>query len=370
MIGFRGIPHTYSGNEEFIVNLAPRLAARGHAITVYSRSALFPDRAPEWQGVRRVFYPTVEHKSLGQFLHASLATLDAVARAPDLIYVHALPSAPHTILPWLLRRRVVVNVDGMDWARAKWGPVGQAYFRAAARIVVRTATALVNDSQAMRAYYLQQFGRDSTFIPYGADLDPPARPELLAQYDLRPGDYYLIASRLIPENNADLLVDAFVRSASRRQLVIAGSANFTSPWLDRLRSVSDPRVRFLGHIAARDHVVELHRSCYAYLHGHSLGGTNPSLLKALGFGNCVVALDNAFNREVLVDEAGMAYGILFPHDVTTLTRILDELDRDPNCTAEFRARAPERIKRAYNWESVTDKYEELFADVIARGRTT
>ncbi len=364
MIGFRGIPHTYGGGEEQVRHLAPRLAAKGHDITVYCRSGYFRDRAPYWRGVRRIFYPAPEHKSLGQFVHAAFATVDATMRRPDVVYVHTLPSAPYSILPWLVREKIVVNVNGMDWGRDKWGPVGKAYFRAAARISLHTASAIINDSEAMRAYYRERFGRDSYFIAYGAEIQQSEHPEVLAQYGVAPGGYYLIASRLVPENNADLIIQAFTASRSTRQLLIAGGANFKSPWVEAVRRTADPRVRFLGHIPDSEHVRELHCNCYAYIHGHSLGGTNPALLKALGYGNCIIALDNPFNREVLVSPSGTEYGILFPKDAAALTRTLDAIDSDETRAACLRAIAPNRIREAYTWDFIADEYERAFRDVV------
>jgi glycosyltransferase involved in cell wall biosynthesis len=365
MIGSRGIPHTYSGNEEFFRNIAPRLAARGHEVIVYCRRGHFPDRAPTWQGVRRVFYPAPEHKSAGQFVHALFAAIDASVRRPDIVYIHTLPSAPHSIIPWLTRNRVVVNVDGMDWARGKWGPVGKAYLRSAARIALRTAAAVVTDAEAMRAYYREHFGRDVYFIPYGADIESSTHPEVLGQYGLTPRDYYLIASRLVPENNPDLIVEAFTRTDSRRKLVVAGGANYRSPWVERLRATADPRVIFLDHIGNRDHIKELHCNCYAYVHGHSLGGTNPSLLKALGCGNCVLALDTPFNREVLTGRDGTVYGMFFPRSVDGAAAVLAAIDRDGTLAAHYRRLAPDRIREAYTHEHITDEYERLFTCVVA-----
>ncbi len=236
------------------------------------------------------------------------------------------------------------------------------------RMVLRTATAIVNDSQAMREYYLRQFNRDSYFIAYGAEIHVSTRPDVLTAYGVRPGEYYLIASRLIPENNADLIISAFTKTASRRQLVVAGAANYRDAWVDAVRATSDPRVHFLGHVPDPDHMLELHANCYAYLHGHSLGGTNPALLKALGCGNCVVALDTTFNREVLVSEAGTAYGLLFPKDVDALAAMIDDLDRDDARASRLRARGPNRIREAYTWDSIADKYERMFEAVLRDGK--
>jgi glycosyltransferase involved in cell wall biosynthesis len=335
-------------------------------VVVYCRAGYYADRIPEFEGVRRVFYPAPEHKSAGQFVHSLFGVLDAAVRRPDIVYLHTLPSGPHSLLPWLLGQRVVFNVNGMDWARAKWGPIGKAYFHAAVRIVLRTARAIVNDSEAMRAYYLERFGRDSRFIAYGAEIDTTSRPELLAPYGLAPRSYYLIASRLVPENNADLIIQAFLRSRSQRQLIVAGRANYRSPWVDAVLATNDPRVRFLGHVEDAAVVRELHVSSYAYLHGHSLGGTNPALLKALGAGNCIVALDTPFNREVLIGNGGREYGVLFPRDVDALRQAIDAIDAEPDRAAALRERAPDRIREAYTWDHITDQYEQLFREV-ARG---
>jgi glycosyltransferase involved in cell wall biosynthesis len=365
MIGFRGIPHTYGGNEEVVRHVAPRLAARGHEIIVYCRSGYFPKREPYWKGVRRIFYPAPEHKSLGQFMHAAEAMLDAAVRRPDIVYVHTLPSAPFTLLPALLRQRVVVNVNGMEWGRDKWGPIGKGYFRAAARISLMTATAIVNDSEAMRQFYRQRFGRDSYFIAYGAEIEESTNPELIAPYSIEPQGYYLIASRLVPENNADLIIDAYLASSAMRPLIVAGGANYKSPWVEKVLSKAGDRVRFIGHVGTAEAVRELHCGCYAYIHGHSLGGTNPSLLKALGYGNCIMALDNPFNREVLTGRDKSSYGILFPKDAAALSTAIDAIDKDPELAARYRAKAPNRIREAYTWDFITDEYEKMFRAVAA-----
>jgi glycosyltransferase involved in cell wall biosynthesis len=363
MVGFRGIPHSYGGNEEFIRHLGPRLVERGHHVWVYSRSRDYPDRAPEWRGVRRVFYPAPEHKWMGQLTHAALSMSDAVVRRPDVTFVQTLPSAPFTVLPWLAGERVVVNVNGMEWGRDKWGTLAKEYFRTAARIVVRTANAIVADSSAMRSYYRERFGRDAYFIPYGSELETSTNPALLEAYDVQARNYYLMVSRFVPENNVDFIIDEFRRSGIRRPLLVVGSANYSNGWVASLLSRFGGPIRFVGHVPDPEHLRELHCNSYAYLHGHSLGGTNPSLLRALGCGECVAALDNPFNREVLLPDCGTRYGLLFPKEPGGLARVLAAIDAQPERAAELRERAPARIRQAYTWESVTDHYEELFVAV-------
>jgi glycosyltransferase involved in cell wall biosynthesis len=365
MVGFRGIPHSYGGNEEFILHLGPRLAAAGHEVIVYCRSGLFEDRAPFYEGVRRVFLPTVEHKSLGQFIHAGLAMIAAVKEGVDLVFIQTLPSAPHSIIPWIFRKPIVVNVDGLEWLRDKWGPIGKRYYRLARDIALHTADELVNDSEVLRQYYLQHFNRDSTFVPYGSDLETSSTPELIDRWDLKPGGYFLVISRLVPENNIDLIVDAYKRLNTTKPLVIAGSANFGSPWLTRLLATKTDMVRFIGHISNRHELIELQCNCFAYIHGHSIGGTNPSLVRALGCGNCVVAFASPYNREVLTGDDGSIFGETFV-DEEDLVCAMSRLENDSDLVSRHRTQARDRINQAYSWDHIASEYEQLFQRVIDR----
>jgi glycosyltransferase involved in cell wall biosynthesis len=219
---------------------------------------------------------------------------------------------------------------------------------------------VVTDAREMQRIYQKEFGTPSVSIAYGANIESSAKPEVVWEYGLEPSQYYLIASRLVPENNADLIVEGFEQAHTSRVLAIAGNANYRSEFVERLKRRNSPRVRFLGHVSNPEHVKELHCNAYSYIHGHSLGGTNPALLKALGFGNCVLALNTAFNREVVQD-----YGILFERDPMDLARKLQQIEDHPEQAAKYRLRAPERIRKAYTWEKITDQYEELFAQLAS-----
>jgi glycosyltransferase involved in cell wall biosynthesis len=365
MIGFRGIPHTYSGNEEFVRQLAPRLAERGHDVTVYCRSNLFTDRTPIYHGVHRVFLPTIEHKSGGMFMHAALAVTAALRHGLDIVYIHTLPSAPHSLLPWLFRKPIVINMDGLEWQRDKWGTIGKTYFKLARNIALFAADEIVNDCEVLRQYYLENFGRDSAFIAYGAELESSREPAVIGKWSLKPHSYYLIASRLVPENNADKIINAYQRIATDRPLVIAGGANYSSPWLDRVRAEAGKQIRFIGHVGDPRDVIELHCNCHAYIHGHSVGGTNPSLVKALGCGNCIAAFASPFNREVLTGRDGVLYGELFA-DEDELACILQRFENQPELVESYRARAWNRVREGYSWERITDGYEAVFRAVVER----
>jgi glycosyltransferase involved in cell wall biosynthesis len=254
-----------------------------------------------------------------------------------------------------------MNVNGLDWTRAKWGPVARFYFLSAARSAVRFCTELVTDAWAMQDFYRKEFNKETTMIAYGAYVESSTRPELISQFNVEPDQYYLIASRLIPENHADLITEAFLKSGSKRKLVIAGGANYDSPFHRKLRSYVGENVILTGHIDDQEVIKELHCNCFAYLHGHSVGGTNPSLLKAMGYGNCILALDTVFNREVLANG-----GIFFPRDVDTLASQINAIESEPSRVAELRSMGPKRIQAEYTWEKISSQYADLFREVAAR----
>jgi glycosyltransferase involved in cell wall biosynthesis len=362
MLGSRGYPQTYSGYEVFVREIAPRLVSRGHEVIVYCRRSLFKERPQYYHGVRLIYLANLETKSLGTLTHTLVSMFDLLFRKVDVALVVNIANAFHCIIPRLFGIPVAINVDGLDWKRDKWGPIAKKYFYLNAKSVGRICRkGVVTDAQEMRRIYLEEFNTPSVCIAYGANLEGSSDCSVVRQYRLEPFQYYLILSRMVPENNADLILRAFERVRSPRILAIAGDANYHSAFVDQLKRTRDPRVRFIGHIGHPDHVKELHCNAYAYLHGHSLGGTNPSLLIALASRNCVLALDTPFNREVLGD-----YGILFRNDADLATKIQQIEDR-PEIAASFRLHAPERIRERYTWEMITDQYEELFLQ-LANGQ--
>jgi glycosyltransferase involved in cell wall biosynthesis len=355
ILGSRGYPQTYSGYEVFVSQLAPRLVSRGHEVMVYCRRSLFKERPEYYKGVRLVYLPNIETKELGTLTHTLVSMFDMLFRSVDVALVVNISNAFHCVIPRVLGKKVAINVDGLDWKREKWGALAKAYFYLNGRMVGRICPkGVITDAREMQRIYVEEFSTPSACIAYGADLDTTTESQALSQYGLEPFKYYLILSRMVPENNADLIVNAFQRVRTSKILAIAGDANYRSTFVDRLKQTNDGRVRFIGHVGSPDHVKELHCNAYAYVHGHSLGGTNPSLLTALACRNCVLALNTPFNREVLQD-----YGILFARDATDLARKLQQIEDHPEQAAKYRIRAQNRIREAYTWEKITDQYEEL-----------
>jgi glycosyltransferase involved in cell wall biosynthesis len=361
LFGARGIPHTYSGTETFFGELAPRLAARGHEVIVYCRRGLFREKPASYRGVRLIYLPSIETKNLGTFTHTMACVGDVLFRGVDVMLVANVANALLCAVPRLAGKKVALNVDGVEWERSKWGAIGRRYFHWNARLAGKICSdGIITDAVEMQRIYLEQFATRSVCIAYGANIEASTNPETVRQYGLEPCGYYLIASRLVPENNADLIVRGFERLRSNRILAIAGDANYRSSFVDALRRTQDRRVRFLGHVSDSEHVKELHCNCYGYIHGHSVGGTNPALLKALGYGNLVLALDTPFNRQVMEK-----HGILFKNDPDDLARKLQFVEDEPQVAERYRRQATQRILEEYTWDHITDQYEDYFYRLVA-----
>lgn len=353
----------FTGFETAFGEIAPRLAAAGHDVTMYCRGSHYPDalRVPSHRGVRLIYIPSPGGKNFSGIIATWCAVLHAVFRERYDMYLFAnVGMGLHAALCRLFGKCVVMNVDGLDWKRAKWGRVARLYFLTAAHAAMRSCHRIITDAEAMRRFYLEEFGQDTAMIAYGAHVESSEDPGLIERFGVKPDGYYLIASRLIPENNADLIADAFLQSGSNRKLLIAGGTNYDSDFHRYLRSLPSDRVILTGHIHDQRAVKELHCNCFAYVHGHSVGGTNPSLLKAMGYGNCILALDTVFNREVLGDA-----GLCFPRSVAELAALMRRVESDQALVADLRARGPERIRREYTWEKIASQYDQLLREVAA-----
>ncbi len=257
--------------------------------------------------------------------------------------------------------RTVVHFDGLDAERAKWGRFGRAYFRAAARLSVWLADDVIADLQAIAEYVSSRYGREPTYIAYGAPILRPAA-DLLPRIGLDSGRFHLVVSRFEPENNLAMIVDGYGLSAASVPLMVVGSGRHASTYRAQVMSSAGPDVRFLGAIWDQELLDQLYGHCVSYLHGHSVGGTNPSLLRAMGAGAPVIAYDVVFNRETAGDAA--RYFRDAPGVASAIAA--DDLDRGGAIARgeEGRRRAGQR----YVWDDVTAAYEAMFERLIERGR--
>ena len=361
VIGSRGFPSTYSGFETLVRWLAPALARRGHEVTVYGRGGTNKHRPVAANDVTTINTVGLETKSTSTLSYGLTSTIDALVRRSDVALV--LNVANGYYVPVLERAGIptVANVDGVEWARAKWNTLGRHVFRAGARSTARFASAIVADSKAIQRFWAEEFGRSSTFIPYGAEVTRDRSTRRIEQLGLRPDGYLLVVARLVPENNIDLSLDAVERLPGEH-LVVVGTSGYRSPVEDRLRALSQTgRAKWLGHVSDQDLLLDLWANCAGYIHGHSVGGTNPSLLQAMGAGAPTIALDTPYNREVLAREDA-----LYQRDAGDLSRRLSELLASPDARAYHRFACQARIRDEYTWPHVCLAYERLLRAMPVR----
>ncbi len=360
-LGIRGVPARYSGFETAAEEVGRRLVARGHTVTVYCRGR---GADATHLGMELVHLPTLRMKVTDTLVHTALSMLHLQRRPPDVAVVFNAANAPLLPLARLRRVPVALHVDGLEWKRAKWGPTGKRYYRGAERLAVRWADALIADARGIQDYYRETFGAASVFIPYGAPILAGAGIELLSQLALAPRRYHLIVARFEPENHVDLMIRGFLRSRSTRPLVVVGSAPYSAKYTEEIHELaaSDGRVRLLGGVWDQDLLNALYANASCYLHGHSVGGTNPTLLRAMGAAAPVLAFDVTFNREVL-DDTG-----LFFDSAEALGRLIDDQEGDPDRIAERGRRGQARAAELYDWDDVALGYEQLCADLTASSR--
>ncbi|MFC5381898.1 DUF1972 domain-containing protein [Aquipuribacter nitratireducens] len=360
LIGTRGVPARYGGFETCVEEVGSRLASMGHDITVYCRTTVGADRPAEHRGMRLVHLPALRRRSLETLSHTVQSVAHAVgARRPDAAVVFNAANAP--LLPVLRARGVPVttHVDGLEWRRAKWGPAGRRYYRVVESLAVRWSDALIADAEGIAAYYREEFGAPTRQIAYGAPLLDERRPEVLRPLGLRPRGYHLVVARFEPENQVDLVVEGYVSSTARLPLVVVGSAPYADAYTRRVHALADDRVRFLGGVWDPDLLDQLYANACTYVHGHSVGGTNPSLLRAIGAGAAVLAFDSVFNREVVEDA-----GAEFFRTAADVGRLVSEAESSPDDVELRGLRARERAK-AYDWDTVAEQYEALCEDLRA-----
>lgn len=361
MMGSRGIPASYSGFETCVEQLSVRLVERGHQVTVYCRSHHITWPEKTYKGVRLVKLPTIRSKHFDTIAHTLLSVIHGELRHYDVVYICGVGNAPLSGLPRLVGKPTIVNVDGADWERDKWGGFAKRYLKFAERAATRLPTCIISDSHVVERYYQQSFGKESIFIPYGSDVPRlPAGPTL-AKLGLRPDGYLLWVGRLVPENNAHDVVEAYKRlggPATGLQLCIVGDAPYSTEYITNLKANAGPGVVFAGYQFGENYH-ELGSNARIFVFASGVGGTHPALLEAMAFGNCVIVNDMAANLETVGDAALPYRG----DSVEDLTRVLGGTIAQPQRIAEYRQRAAHRAATVYNWEVVTNQYEALFAQL-------
>jgi glycosyltransferase involved in cell wall biosynthesis len=356
LLGTRGIPASYGGFETFAEEISIRLAARGHAVTVYCR-----DRHPEeaYRGVRLQYMPTIRHKYLDTVAHTAVSTAHLLLHRPDVALYCNGANAIFTVWPRCVGVPAALNVDGIERKRQKWNKLAKAWYLMSEWLATVFPSVVVTDAETIREYYRDRYGKDSTFIPYGADLGQVPSTAILDRLGLAPHAYFLYVSRMEPENRALEVRQAFEQVDTPMRLALIGDAPYAQDYVRQVRDTTDPRIVIPGAIYGTGYR-ELDSHCFAYIHATEVGGTHPALIEAMGRGALVLYRDTPENAEVAGDA-----GIPFEPD-TLAGRIRQVLSMTEEERCALRSRAMERVRRHYSWDAVTDAYEKLLAGLRAK----
>tara|TARA_R110002096_G_scaffold434488_1_gene656203 strand:- start:4467 stop:5558 length:1092 start_codon:yes stop_codon:yes gene_type:complete len=358
ILGTRGIPNHYGGFEQFAEYLSLGLVKKGHDVWVYN-SSLHPYKREEWNGVNLVKCKDWEDKlgTAGQFFYDLNCILDSRKRGFDIILQLGYTSS--SIWGFLFPKKsiIVTNMDGLEWKRSKYNRLTKSFLKKAERWAIKSSDHLVSDSIGIQTYLEETLGAKSSFIAYGSNLFQNPDNNTLNDFSVQPFDYYLIIARMEPENNIELILDAYVKSNFSKDFLVVGKTNNSFGKYLVSKYSNTPKIRFLGGIYDIDLLNNLRFYCKLYFHGHSVGGTNPSLLEAMASSALIVAHDNPFNKAILNDDAFYFNDIQSCEFIFNLKVIAQE-------RAHFIEENRKKILNEYNWTKIIATYETLFTTLV------
>ena len=367
-ISVRGIPNNYGGFEEFAEYISVGLAERGHDITVYSPH-YHPYHEKEYKGVhiKHIYSPELwMGGSVGSFFYDYFSLKDALKNENfDIIYDAGYTS----IIPAYIRFNVkkikhpifTTNMDGLEYKRAKFNKWVQKFLFWEEQMAVKHSHYLIADNMGIQDYYKEKYGKESKFLAYGATIHDHYNADYLKEYGLTENDYFILVARLEPENNIYMAIDGYLASEQygKKPLVVVGKTN--TPYGKKLvaKYGNNPNIKFVGGIYDFDKLNSVRHFSYAYFHGHSVGGTNPSLLEAMASECFILSHNNVFNHSVLRDNA------IYYQSTEDVTKLLNDIDNIVyKYKSDFISGNLDVIRNEYSWEKLVDEHEKYFKWIL------
>lgn len=379
IVGSKGIPGHYGGYETFVDKLTEyhqndaalryhiACKSKGDGEFEYHNARCFQVKVPDIGPAQAIYYDVVA-------LQRVLAYIKHHEIEQPIVYVLACRIGP--FCGYFKREihklggKLYINPDGHEWLRAKWNMPVRRYWKQSERMMVKNCDLLICDSRNIEKYIHEEYDRynpKTTFIAYGAEVRRSVLPDddekildWYAEKGLRPGSYYLVVGRFVPENNYETMIKEFMKSNSKKDFALV--TNMSDGFLEELRRKTgcdgDPRIKFVGTVYDQELLMKIRENAYGYLHGHEVGGTNPSLLEALGSTDLNLLLDVGFNREVAGDAA-----LYWSKDEGSLARLIEYADEmSQSSIGDYSRAAKKRIEQSYSWEVISNRYRELFED--------
>jgi glycosyltransferase involved in cell wall biosynthesis len=359
MLGLRGIPSTYSGVETTVEELSVRLVRKGHEVTVYC-----PVSSPvqsSCKGVRLSKVPCIRTPYMETMTGALFSAIDTIRTRYDIVHIHCLGPAMYSWLPKLRKTKTVVTIHSLNWKHSKWNLIARTFLKFCELPAIYLPDRTIVVSAAMKRYFEDKYSKSRVlFVPNGISLARRDEPERHRSYGLGKHRYIIFAGRLSPEKGVHFLLKAYQDVKTDTMLVIAGDLQRYPEYAQTLRELSDNRVLFLGHIE-KDELFELYSNAYLFVLPSISEGMSLALLEAMGFGLCPIVSDIDENVEVVGD-----LGYSFPSgDIKALSALLTRLLRTPEEIAERGKRAQEYVIASHNWDTITDRVEEIYLQLLA-----
>ncbi len=349
------------GFETFVKELSERLIKKDVEVHVYCQRNLFKDKPKQINGITLHYIPTIQSKSLNQIIHCLLSITHATFSSFDVLLIVNLAAGPMGWIPKLTGKKTMINVDGLEWLRPKWKGLGAAYFKWAAGLATSFYDLIITDAEAMRQVYLEEFHTESKVIAYGAPEFKETDNVLIENFNLKRGEYYLIVGRLIPDNNAELIIKGFLKSKSTKKLIVVGDVPYTDTYASNLKKLQNERLIFLGYVKNQDKLMALYQNAFVYLHGHKFGGTNPAMLKAMSNRCAILALNTVFNQEMLNNGE---FGLFFDESEASIAERMEYLESHCDIIKLMQEKVGQGLTEKYNWDHITDSYLSSMKELV------
>ena len=356
ILGTRGIPNNYGGFEQFAEYLSVFLVKRDHEVTVYN---------PHYHYYSGNYYNGVEIKkkyspekligASANYIYDFLCLKDALKNKFDIIIECGAASASLSYyLCKINNSKILTNPDGLEWKRKKWSLIGKRIVKLSEKLAIKKSPYVIADHPEIQKYISNDYSKESNYIPYGAEIPENYDEKILKKLGIHQNEYSLIIARLTPENNIKTIIEGYLASKIQYPLIIVGLTKTTYAKYLKNKFKKYSHIKFIGSIYDILALNSLRHYSKIYFHGHSVGGTNPSLLEAMACGSFIIAHDNLFNKKVL--KTG---GLYFKNE-NELINLLKDINNIYKCKSKFIQENRENITANYNWDSVIDRYENLF----------
>jgi glycosyltransferase involved in cell wall biosynthesis len=361
MVGQKGIPATYGGVERHVEEIAARLAARGHDVTVYCRNHYTQNRETYYRGIRLARYPSVNTKHFDTASHCLICAADYLWKRYDLVHFHALGPSVFSYLPRLRGASSVTTVHGLDWEREKWGKLAAWILRHCEYPSIHFPTRAIVVSRTLQHYFAEKYNMVPEVIPNGTNVPMHRAPNKMKQFGLDGAPYVLFVGRLVPEKGCHYLIEAFeeLEADPRVKLVLAGGTSFSDQYVRELESHQSDRIRFLGYVYG-DVLEELWSNAYLVVQPSTLEGLSISLLEGLSYGKCVLTSDIPENMEVVGDSAPSFRS----RDVGDLQAKLKLLIENPDLVRRYEAQSRDLVVKNYSWDRIVDSLERVYDEMV------